>query len=413
MNDLRPFIQDYRNNFFDWICELELYKWKAFKHFKENCYKEYDSIGEWIYEVFSKADNLLSSRNYFPLRMLNRFSCDGGEPAQLQELFTDLLRAGQMPTHTTVRDFINGTKSIMQTMASRGFKDWRGRKNLNSYQDVHAVSVYLSMFYPNNFYIYKFGIFKDFAQKVGYTIEKHNAIDRLFEYQRLCEIVKEELKKDADLIELYRAWLKNNDYEDDEFCLLTQDFIYALARHLNPRMSKKIKGNQQRIRSCEYILASDIKISVAEAPKQRNYKGVKGVDFDKIHRQNGKTGKAGEYWVFNAEYERLEKLCLDVNLVKYDVQEKGDGCGYDIKSVEDDGITPRYIEVKTSTGGLSQSIYFTDNELAFSQEHKDNYYLYRVYNFRSADKPADLLIVKGGLDEIYAEPILYKAKLSI
>ena len=414
MKDLNPFIQDYKNQRKDNIniSELEAYKWNAFKHFKENC-KESASIGEWISVVFGKAGNLLSSSKYLPLGMLADFSCNDGEPVHLQELFDDLLVKGGVPTPQSVRSFIKGTKEIMQTMASRGYKNWSGRKNLNSYQDVHAVSVYLSMFYPNDFYIYKFGVFQDFAEIVGYTIEKRNAVDRLFEFQELCHIVKAELKKDVDLIDEYKEWLNNYDYEDDALCLLTQDFIYAVARHLNPESYRKVKGNQPRVRSCEVIQVLDIRSSIAETPKQRKYEGVKDVDYEKVNRQNRAVGKAGELWVINAEKDRLREKNLNVDLVKYIAQENGDGCGYDIESIEDDGITPRYIEVKTTTGGLSQSIYFTDNEMAFSKEHKDNYYLYRVYNFKSSDRPADLLIVKGGLDEIHARPVLYKANIVI
>jgi hypothetical protein len=269
------------------------------------------------------------------------------------------------------------------------------------------------MFYPNDFYIYKFSVFQDFAKIVGYTIEKRNAVDRLFEFQELCHIVKAELKKDVDLIEEYKEWLNSSDYEDDALCLLTQDFIYAVARHLNPESFRKVKGNQPRIRSCREILVSDIKYSIAETHKQRKYEGVKGADYEKNNRQNRKIGKSGELWVINAEKDRLIELNLNANLLEYVARDKGDGCGYDIKSVEDDGITPRYIEVKTTAGNLSQSIYFTNNEMAFSKDYKDNYYLYRVYNFKSADRPADLLIVKGGLDEIYAEPVLYRANIVI
>mgnify|MGYP002513229585 FL=1 len=110
-------------------------------------------------------------------------------------------------------------------------------------------------------------------------------------------------------------------------------------------------------------------------------------------------------------YHDLKELNLKEDFVEYTAQEKGDGCGYDIKSVESDGVTPRYIEVKTTPGAKNQSLYFTDTEMDFSKENREHYYLYRVYNFKSENEPADLLIVKGGLDEIYATPKSYEAKM--
>ncbi len=411
MIDLRPYIQDYKNQRDPRIIGLEAYKWKAFRHFKENCYKKYNSIGEWVCEVFLKAENLLSSRYYLPLGMLVDFSSEDGEPGQLQELLKKMLVVDSVPTPQVVQDFIDGSKQIMQTMASKGYKDWHERRKLNSYQDVHAVSVYLSMFYPNDFYLYKFSVFKIFADKVGYTIKTRNAVDRLFEYQDFCNIVKEELKKDVDLIADYKDWLKSSDYEDDKLCLLTQDFIYAVARHLNHESCGKVKGNQPRVRSIEIKLVSELEFPGKETSKQRKYNGVKDVDYEKISRQNSKCGKAGELWAINAEIDRLKELKLNEDLIEYAAQKKGDGCGYDIQSVEDDGVTPRYIEVKTTPGAKSQSLYFTDTEMDFSKENREHYYLYRVYNFKSENEPADLLIVKGGLDEIYATPKSYEAKI--
>lgn len=412
MKDLTSFIQDYHQQRESRIIELEIYKWKAFKHFKENCEKKYNSIREWIDNVFCKAENLLISKNYYPLGMLEHFSGDDGAPAKLVDLFSKLLVEGKVPTPETVREFIKGTKEIMQKMVLQDYKDWKGRKSLNSYQDVHAVSVYLSMFYSNDFYIYKFGIFKEFARKIGYTIKERNAVNRLFEYQELCDEVKKELKKNVDLIQDYKKWLENYDYEDDELCLLTQDFIYSVVRHLNSESYRKIKGNKPRIEGdIEEIHASDLMCSVVDEQRCREYKGKKEVDYEKVNRRNRKIGKAGEYWAVNAEKDRLKKMGLNEDLVEYTAQEKGDGYGYDIKSVEDDRVTPRYIEVKTTTGGKTEDMYFTENEMSFSKDNRDNYHLYRVYNFRAADMPARLLIVHGGLDEIYAQPILYKAKI--
>lgn len=42
---------------------------------------------------------------------------------------------------------------------------------------------------------------------------------------------------------------------------------------------------------------------------------------------------------------------------------------------EDDGVTPRYIEVKTTTGGVMQPFYYSDNELQFSEQQRRNYYV--------------------------------------
>ena len=175
-------------------------------------------------------------------------------------------------------------------------------------------------------------------------------------------------------------------------------------KHLN----YTIKGCE--VRNFKQITADDLKFF--QSPKHRTFKGVKGVDYIKINRENHKKGTEGELWALSFETQRLEKQHIDTNLVKLIVEDKGDGCGYDIQSVEDDGVTPRYIEVKTTTGNMSQPIRFTANELAYSIEHKEHYYVYRVYNFKARNKPADLAIIENvSLDELNAEPILFETKI--
>ena len=409
MKDLSSYIQTYYK---DWngISKLESYKWEAFKHFKENYAKVFDSTNDWIRNIFDKADNLLTSFRYLPFDILLDFSQPNGKPLELEILFGDLWKKDVMPTKERVCNFIEGAKSIMQTMAAEGYRDWKGRQNLNTYQDAHAVSVYLSMFYPNDFYIYKYSIFKNFAKIVDFPINSNDAIDRLFEYQTLCNLVKEELKKDDDFIDFYKNWLRENNFEDHNFNLLTQDFIYAVVVYLNSDTYKKIKGNKERVSKLIEITAKDLIFTPTQ--KQKSYKGVKGINYHKISRQNEDLGVKGELWVVNQERERLINLNLDPSKVKHSAQEYGDGCGYDVLSVEDDGQTPRYIEVKTTSGNSSQPIFFSDNEMRFSIDNKDNYYLYRVSNFKSADAPADLTIIKASLDELKAEPVSYRAKIS-
>lgn len=408
MINLDSYIQTYYKGWRK-ISELESYKWVAFKHFKENYHNEYESVYDWIRTIFGKADNLLTSYRYLPLDVLFDFSCAKGEPDQLKELFGNLFQQGRFPTKENVLHFINGSKAIMQSMAHRGYSDWNGRNNLNTYQDAHAISVYLSMFYPNNFYIYKYGIFKDFAKIVDIRIASSDAIDRLFEYQSVCDMVKIELKKDKELIEFYNSWLKNNHFEDDNLNLLTQDFIYAVVKYLNSESFKNIKGNKERVGKYHEITAKELNLS--PIIKRYSYKGVKGVDYHKISRRNEYIGVEGELWAVNFEKERLQKLNIDADNVKHSAKEDGDGCGYDILSVEDDGVTPRYIEVKTTSGSVTQPVFFSDNEKEFSIENREHYYIYRVYNFEAADKQADLTIVKASVDELKAEPVSYRVKI--
>jgi hypothetical protein len=409
MIDLTPYIEAYRK---EWtrITKLESYKWVAFKHYKEHCTRKFNSEYDRINTIYGKSSNLLASRLYYPLGVLLDMASAEGMPNELAMLFNDLLQEGVLPTKDRVRSFIEGAKNLMKNMAEAGFSDWQCRTNLQTYQEPHSVSVYLSMFYPNDFYIYKYSIFKEFAKIAQVDIVNSNAIERLFEFQHLCKEVKGELLKDKNLIDFYRLWLTDHDFTDENFNLLTQDFIYAVVRHLNSDSFEKIEGKKKRVGVIKVISGSQVNTSTP-SHKNRKYKGALGIEYNKIERQNEEIGFSGEMWVVNFEKERLQTLGLSPEKVRHTSYVDGDGCGFDILSVENDGITPRYIEVKTTSGDESQPIFFSDNELNFSIEHKAHYYLYRVYNFKAANKTADLTILNDSLDSLNAVPISYRASL--
>lgn len=71
---------------------------------------------------------------------------------------------------------------------------------------------------------------------------------------------------------------------------------------------------------------------------------------------------------------------------------QGDGLGYDISSINDDG-SPRYIEVKTTSGDFNQPFYMSKNERHFFEEYEDSAFIYRVYNFNRETRRGDVRII--------------------
>ena len=191
---------------------------------------------------------------------------------------------------------------------------------------------------------------------------------------------------------------------------MAQDFIYAVARYLNSdAYTKADKKKPIAINEPKEIQASEFRNMESKASDE--FKGVKGVDYTKKDELYRGIGLLGEEWVITYEKERLSKLGISHKVIHTSVEE-GDGKGYDIESVEDDGVTPRYIEVKATTGGVSQPFYYTDNELRYSDLHSEHYYVYRVFNFKSANKQADILVIHGSLKDLNGKPISYKATVA-
>jgi len=69
--------------------------------------------------------------------------------------------------------------------------------------------------------------------------------------------------------------------------------------------------------------------------------------------------------------------------------------------------------VKTTTGCVDTPSYFSATEMRFSREHKEHYYLYRVYTLKQSGQQVDVTLLHGSLEELSADPICYQAKVEL
>lgn len=158
-------------------------------------------------------------------------------------------------------------------------------------------------------------------------------------------------------------------------------------------------------------MISSTSVSKTSSIKTNTAHVTKNIDYLGIYENNKRIGLEGELWVLNHEKERLKQLGINYN-VEHSSIVRGDGLGYDILSVEDDGVTKRYIEVKSTTGSANRPFFFSDNELRVSQQNREHYYLYRVYGYDEDSKsPSGVIIISGSLDDLNAQPILFTANL--
>ena len=121
------------------------------------------------------------------------------------------------------------------------------------------------------------------------------------------------------------------------------------------------------------------------------------IDWEKARDRNNEIGDQGEEFVLEFEIDRLiETLSIDRTTATQNVQHlsrlQGDGLGYDISSINDDGA-PRYIEVKTTSGDFNQPFYMSRNERHFFEEYEDSAFIYRVYNFNRETRNGDVRII--------------------
>jgi hypothetical protein len=137
------------------------------------------------------------------------------------------------------------------------------------------------------------------------------------------------------------------------------------------------------------------------------FRGVKR-DYLEREAKNQSLGLAGEEFVVQFEHWRLIELGQHrlADKVEHVSQSRGDGLGYDVLSYESDG-QERFIEVKTTTFGRDTPFFVTRGELALSKVAKDQFHLYRLFEFRKSPRLFDL---PGVLNQhCTLDPVTYRA----
>ena len=138
----------------------------------------------------------------------------------------------------------------------------------------------------------------------------------------------------------------------------------------------------------------------------------KNYDYEGSVSKNSKLGKLGEEIV--VEYE---KRFLNEN-GRADLAAKvirtsdfaGNSEKFDILSYDVNGNI-KYIEVKTTTGNVSNIFHISESEVSFSEEKKENYFLYRLFNLDKKSKTADMSIIQGALNRKLLMPTSYVCRV--
>jgi len=391
---IKEYIAEYKREF-SRINREEIYKWKAIKHFQDHFDLEAPDLAANIEFSMDEAKNLLASGKYWPKRMLRKNAEIA--PERVREMLRILF-----DEDFDLKDRIESFRADFKTLNQENFV------GDNDYQDHRALIVYLVLRNPERYFLYKFGMFKDFAKKVEYPYQpRQGKIENIGHYLSLCDLVKEQIEKDQELLRMHARRLDDTCYRDIENHVLTQDFIYAVVRHLKEPASREVKPSLVHSSSVSYLNSKELTLKT----KEPSFKGAL-INFIQNEIENKRTGDAGELWVINFEREYLINQGRPdlAGKIKHGSKDEGDGLGYDIRSFHPDGKT-KYIEVKTTKGNFDTTFYITRNELEWSKKHPEEYYLYRLFQFKDSTSSAELTVIKGDLSSICQMPISYKVDI--
>ena len=197
-----------------------------------------------------------------------------------------------------------------------------------------------------------------------------------------------------------------------------------LAEVAEARIGSKPSLDQAALSAVQQPAVASIQTefsNVKTAPPKRQHRAAeaeatylrRAIKRDYLEReaQNQSLGLAGEQFVVQFEHWRLNQLGLSklADRVDHVSQTKGDGLGYDVLSFDADG-RERLIEVNTTSFARETPFFVTKGELALSQEAKEQFRLYRLFEFRQSPRLFELSGALGQHCDL--DPITYRASFS-
>lgn len=218
VSDKIHFILEKYKRDFEKVDKDERYKWEAVKWYKDHWDISAIDFGEMVTVAFEKAANLLTAGMYYAYKMLVDYS--KAYPEKARSLFK-ILYDEEISLEQRYSDFQNEFKDYIKELQKETGKTY------NHYQDLHAISVYLSFEYPEKYFIYKYKMYKSVKDKIGFVEEKKSSIiGKIENYSRMCELILKEINEDDELKNLSSARLNGECYKDPEYHILTIDIVF-------------------------------------------------------------------------------------------------------------------------------------------------------------------------------------------
>ena len=221
---------DYYKKNIEYNWQEEKYKWEALKHYKDHWCIDAEDFAGMVAESFRLANNLLAGGMYYAYRLLCELSKQ--DPEKMRGLFR-LLYDESLPLVDRYQQFRSACKQMVETAKADSDEL---QKTKNHYQDLRAICVYLSFEYPEKYFLYKYKMYADFKELVGYketSQEKDPEIRKYDNFSILCKEVLKEIKGDSELQKKQKALIDAapDCYSDPEYHLLTQTIIYVSAEY--------------------------------------------------------------------------------------------------------------------------------------------------------------------------------------
>ncbi len=244
---LREILERYKKDFEQFHWKGEKYKWEAVKWFQDHWDVDAADFAEMLQKSLLKTNNLLASLNNFPGRMITGFAKTA--PEEVRAMFIALFDESK-----DVYERIEAFKT-----QSAGLLEKYGNGAGQHYQNENAISTYLWLRFPDKYYIYKFGEIRIVAEELhsDYRFKKGAYADNIHNFFSFYDEIDEELKRDEELVNLFRRHLTDSCYPDPELRTLTFDVGFYISRYFSPKKKGKPEAEDDEFDENDPSLFSD------------------------------------------------------------------------------------------------------------------------------------------------------------
>lgn len=185
------------------------------------------------------------------------------------------------------------------------------------------------------------------------------------------------------------------------------DETYVIDKTVRPATWSILVGLQSQ-NTLDRISDEDVQ---RRKERRRSFKPQQ-IDWQALNHRRTELGRLGEEFVMRYETNNVFQFAPnDLERVIHLSEEQGDGAGFDIMSLNQDG-TDRYIEVKTTQGGVDTPFYMTENERAYFElnRYENSSFIYRVFNFDVNTRMGNIIVISA--EELFSmysfDPVSYK-----
>lgn len=226
---LKEALRQYKKDFVITHWNEEKYKWEAVKCFQDNWDIHAADFENMLSQSLSKTSNLLASTNNFPAGMIIEFA--HAAPEKVRAMYMDLFDESK-DVFGRIESFKKQSNILLKKYKSTAKQH---------YQHENAITTYLWLRYPDKYYVYKYSEARSVSNKLdsNYKFKKGSYTDNLKSFYDFYNEIRESLKRDSTLIDLFKSQLTDDCYPDSELRTLTFDVGFYISRNISKPADKE------------------------------------------------------------------------------------------------------------------------------------------------------------------------------